>query len=205
MAGVVEARPGRRLAAYRRWLANEYHGEMGYMARPDRVSRREDLEMILPGVRSLVCVALDYSTAGPPKDILEAPSRGRISNYAWGVDYHDVMTPRLMELAAWLQHEAGSEVAQKVYVDTGAILERDHAETAGLRIYGQEHHDDWTAARLLVLPGRAVDDGRPCARSANLSAAGLWYLPPLPGRLPDRRLSRALCPRCSPLYFLPYY
>jgi epoxyqueuosine reductase len=137
MAGVVEARPGRRLAAYRRWLANEYHGEMGYMARPDRVSRREDLEVILPGARSLLCVALDYATAAPPQDILEAPSRGRISNYAWGADYHDLMAPRLQELAAWLEREAGAEVAQKVYVDTGAVLERDHAETAGLGFTGK--------------------------------------------------------------------
>jgi epoxyqueuosine reductase len=137
MAGIVEARPGRRLAAYRRWLANEYHGEMGYMARPDRVSRRENLEVILADVRSLVCVGLDYNTAGPPEHILEAPSRGRISNYAWGFDYHEVMAPRLTELAAWLQTESGSEVNQKVYVDTGAILERDHAETAGLGFTGK--------------------------------------------------------------------
>jgi epoxyqueuosine reductase len=137
MAGVVEAKPGRRLAAYRSWLANEYHGEMGYMARPDRVSRREDPGIILPGVRSLVCIALDYATGGPPASVLEAPSRGRISNYAWGLDYHDVMTPRLVELAAWLAGESGSEVQCKVYVDTGAILERDHAETAGLGFTGK--------------------------------------------------------------------
>ena len=137
MAGIVEARPGRRLGAYRKWLANEYHGEMSYMARPDRVARREDLEVILPGVRSLVCVGLDYATAGPSDSVLEEPSRGRISNYAWGVDYHDVMTPRLAELAGWLGQQSGSDVNQKVYVDTGAILERDHAETAGLGFTGK--------------------------------------------------------------------
>ncbi|MGB3713406.1 MAG: hypothetical protein WA996_03160, partial [Candidatus Promineifilaceae bacterium] len=52
--GVSQARPARRLMAYRTWLENDYHGQMGYMARPDRIARREDLNVILPGVRSIV-------------------------------------------------------------------------------------------------------------------------------------------------------
>jgi epoxyqueuosine reductase len=137
VAGVVEARPGRRLKAYRRWLARQYHGEMAYMARPDRVVRREDLNVILPGVRSILCVGLDYEAIQPPAAIAEDPSRGRISNYAWAADYHAVMTPRLRRLAAWLRRETGGDAACKVYVDTGAILERDHAETAGLGFVGK--------------------------------------------------------------------
>ncbi len=137
MVGVTAARPGQRLAAYRRWLANEYHGQMAYLARPDRIARREDLNVILPGVRSLVCVGLDYQALQLPAGIAGDPSRGRISNYAWGADYHDVMTPRLEELAAWLGRAAGEAARCKVYVDTGAILERDHAEAAGLGFTGK--------------------------------------------------------------------
>jgi epoxyqueuosine reductase len=137
MVGVVEARPGRRLAAYRQWLANEYHGQMGYLARPDRLARRRDLNVILPGVRALVCVGLDYETLPLPAHIGADPGRGRISNYAWGVDYHAIMTPRLESLGRWLAERVGGEVAHKVYVDTGAILERDHAETAGLGFTGK--------------------------------------------------------------------
>jgi epoxyqueuosine reductase len=137
MAGIIEARPGRRLAAYHRWLANSYHGEMGYMARPDRISRRDDLNVILPGVKSIVCVGLDYASRQPPPAIADDPSRGRISNYAWGVDYHSIMEPKLKLLAGLLRDAAGSEVSSKVYVDTGAILERDHAETAGLGFTGK--------------------------------------------------------------------
>jgi epoxyqueuosine reductase len=139
MAGVVAARPGRRLAAYHRWLANEYHGQMGYMARPDRTARREELNVILPGVRSILCVGLDYGGLPLPAALADDPGRGRISNYAWGQDYHDIMTPRLEELARWLVSAAGPNAgaACKVYVDTGAILERDHGETAGLGFTGK--------------------------------------------------------------------
>jgi epoxyqueuosine reductase len=139
MVGVVPAQPARRLDAYLRWIEAEMHGKMGYMARPDRVIRRRDLDVILPGVESLVCVGLDYFTRPLPPQIAADPGRGRISNYAWGVDYHDVMTPRLEELAAWLGTAVGDshDVAGKVYVDTGAILERDHAESAGFGFTGK--------------------------------------------------------------------
>ncbi len=137
MVGIVPAVPGKRLDAYLRWIDNAYHGLMGYMARPDRIVRRQDLNVILPGVQSLVCVGLDYHTMRLPNEIAHDPSRGRISNYAWGVDYHDVMTPRLKELATWLQAATAQEVNSRVYVDTGAILERDHAESAGLGFIGK--------------------------------------------------------------------
>jgi epoxyqueuosine reductase len=137
MAGVVTAEPGRRLAAYHAWLENGYHGRMSYLSRPDRLDRRDDLNVILPGVRSILCVGLDYETLKLPDEIANDPGRGRISNYAWGVDYHDVMTPRLEQLAGWLAAESGAGVRSKVYVDTGAILERDHAETAGLGFTGK--------------------------------------------------------------------
>ena len=137
MVGVVEARPSRRLDAYFRWIDRDYHGTMDWMARPDRQVRRRDLDVILPGVRSIVCVGLDYDTIQLPPEIADDPSRGRISNYAWGADYHDVMTPRLEELGAWLRREAGADVRDKVYVDTGAILERDHAAEAGLGFTGK--------------------------------------------------------------------
>ena len=137
--GIIPAGPARRLDAYLGWIADGLHGEMGYLARPDRIERRRDPEVILPGVRSLVIVGLDYHTADLPPDIAADPSRGRFSNYAWGVDYHEVMTPRLEALAEWLRGQAGGadDVATRVYVDTGALLERDHGETAGLGFTGK--------------------------------------------------------------------
>ena len=60
--GIIPAVPGRRLDAYLAWAAQGFQGEMGYMARPDRVARRQDLQVILPGVQAIVCVGLDYFT-----------------------------------------------------------------------------------------------------------------------------------------------
>ncbi|MCB8980294.1 MAG: tRNA epoxyqueuosine(34) reductase QueG [Ardenticatenaceae bacterium] len=138
MVGAVTAVPSPNLHAYLRWIDAEMHGQMGYLARPDRVVRRQDLNVILPGVKTIICVGLEYSTVAVPPAIATDPSRGRISNYAWHTDYHDVMTPRLEELATWLKaQQSGSDAATKVYVDTGAILERDHAAAAGLGFTGK--------------------------------------------------------------------
>jgi epoxyqueuosine reductase len=145
MVGIIPAQPARRLSAYLAWITAEMHGQMGYMARPDRIVRRQDLNVILPQVQSIICVGLDYFTMRLPDEVAQDPGRGRISNYAWGTDYHDVMTPRLEELAAWLRAQTDSActepvevtVSTKVYVDTGAILERDHAESAGLGFTGK--------------------------------------------------------------------
>lgn len=138
MLGIVSARPAKRLDAYLSWVEKEMYGKMGYLARPDRIIRRQDPNVILPNVESIICVGLDYYTLRLPASLAKDPLRGRISNYAWGADYHDIMTPRLEELANWLNLEVKlEEQAHRVYVDTGAILERDHAESAGLGFTGK--------------------------------------------------------------------
>lgn len=156
LVGITRAEPSPFLNAYERWVEAGMHGSMSYMARPDRLARRRDLKVILPGVRSLVVVGYDYS-ADAPQDVLRDPSRGRIASYAWGVDYHDVMLPKLQALAAWItdisvgaQYIAPLPLAHndptprptskrdhRAYVDTGAILERGHAYAAGLGFIGK--------------------------------------------------------------------
>lgn len=139
--GITPAHPTPYLKAYHSWLAQGYHGEMGYMARPDRVERRENLARIIPGAHSIICVGLNYYPGTLPADLRRDPSRGLISNYAWGVDYHGLMVPRLEELAAFVCTEAGSEtgrgVTYRAYVDTGPVLERAHAAEAGLGFIGK--------------------------------------------------------------------
>lgn len=136
-AGVTDALPGRRIEAYLRWIAHGRHGEMGYLARLDRVRRRQDLAEVLPGIRSVVSVGLEHYAGTLPAEIANDPGRGRISNYAWGEDYHELMIPRLRSLADWLQKAVDTPVTTRVYVDTGAILERDHAESAGIGFTGK--------------------------------------------------------------------
>jgi epoxyqueuosine reductase len=149
LVGLTPACPSPHLLAYLRWLDQGQQGEMGYMARPDRVARRRDLGAILPGARSLVIVGLDYHTLPLPPEALNDPSRGRIAAYAWGEDYHELMLPRLKELAGWLRAESGGRAASRAYVDTGAILERSHAQQAGLGFTGKN--------TMLIDPRRGSD------------------------------------------------
>lgn len=136
--GIIPAQPSPQLDAYMRWLQAGMYGGMSYLVRPDRQARRRDLNIILPNVKSMVILALDYAPHPLYERHLHDPRRGRISNYAWGRDYHDVMTPRLEELADWMREQANyDEVMTRVYVDTGAILERSHAQQAGLGFIGK--------------------------------------------------------------------
>ena len=96
----------------------------------------------LPDAQSVIVVGLNYYTIDLPDEVKNDPSRGLIARYAWGVDYHDVMTPRLEELAQFVREESRRAgipmpVATRVYVDTGPVLERDWALAAGLGFVGK--------------------------------------------------------------------
>jgi len=84
---------------------------------------------VLEGVRSLVVLALPYRTREPAP---AAPGQGRVSRYAWGIDYHDLARRRLKQLAAWLHAQAGPCRVRGV-VDTAPLLEREFAQLAGPR------------------------------------------------------------------------
>ncbi|MFZ4815630.1 MAG: epoxyqueuosine reductase, partial [Phototrophicaceae bacterium] len=131
LVGIVAAEPSPTFDAYLRWIGNGMHADMGYMARPDRIVRRQDLQVILPGVRSMVVVGVDYR-AEVPESLLTDPARGRFAAYAWHLDYHEWLLPRLEALAAMLGGQPSC-----AYVDTGALLERSHGWQAGLGFIGK--------------------------------------------------------------------
>ena len=142
LVGITPAEPSPYLSAYIKWLNAQMFGEMNYLARDDRIRRRKDLSEILPGVRSLVVVGFDYSWAmqgNPMIAELRNPARGRIAAYAWGKDYHSVMQERLAQLTQGLTGIAASRRSRdwKIYVDTGALLERSHGQNAGLGFIGK--------------------------------------------------------------------
>jgi epoxyqueuosine reductase len=125
---VASAMPPRHATEFRSWLSNGAAGEMDWMERG--AEKRCDPELVLPGVRSIVVVGLNYWQGEPQ----QPKGTGRIARYAWGDDYHDLMRARLEKLSAFLVELGG---AQKCYVDTGPILERDHAAEAGLGWQGK--------------------------------------------------------------------
>lgn len=137
LCGITAALPSPTLSAYLRWIDRGMHGAMGYMARADRIQRRQDLSKILPGAKSLIVVGLDYHARFADEAALRDPARGRIAAYAWGLDYHNVLGLRLQQLADWLASASRLQPQQRVYVDTGALLERSHAQQAGMGFIGK--------------------------------------------------------------------
>ncbi len=137
LCGITPAAPSPTLAAYFRWIRSGMQGEMTYMARSDRLRRRQDLRQILPGAKSLILVGMDYFSTFADSATLNDPARGRIAAYAWGLDYHQVLELRLEQFAEWLAGASGLKPAQKIYVDTGALLERSHAQQAGMGFIGK--------------------------------------------------------------------
>lgn len=135
LIGVAPAKRAPHADAYASWVDSGYAATMGYMARD--VARRQDPRQVVPGARSVMVVGLSYFVADPPADLWNDPSRGRIARYAWGMDYHEVMTPRLRQLAEFIADETRREVQSRLYVDTGPVLERDFAAEAGLGFIGK--------------------------------------------------------------------
>ena len=125
---ITAAAPPRYGNEFREWLREGAGGEMDWLSRGEE--KRCDPQQVLPGVRSVIVVALNYWQGHRPLDV----AGGRIARYAWGDDYHDIMLPKLEELSAFLADHGG---AQKYYVDTGPILERDHAAEAGIGWHGK--------------------------------------------------------------------
>jgi epoxyqueuosine reductase len=127
--GIAPVGPAPHAGFLRDWLAREFHGEMAYMARG--AERRMDPRKVLPGARSIVCVAKNYQSPGTHS---EDPRVGRISRYAWGDDYHGVLLDKLQELRAHVERLGG---IAKVCVDTNAVLEKPWAQRAGLGWQGK--------------------------------------------------------------------
>jgi epoxyqueuosine reductase len=119
-----------RLAQF---VAAGRHGDMGWMERT--AERRAHPRAMWPAARSAIVLGLNYGPDGDPLDALKAKSRGAISVYARGEDYHRLIKTRLKRLAGWVQGELGGEV--KVFVDTAPLMEKPLAALAGLGWQGK--------------------------------------------------------------------
>lgn len=145
--------PAAHAEAYQQWIDAGEHGEMDWMAK--NPSRRKDPREVLPGAKSVIVVALNYWQPAPasppghrapvmsdqsdmsdksaPSDNSAPPAKthltGKIARYAWGDDYHDLLDAKLRDLCEWLADLGGT---QRLYADTGPVLERDWASAAGL-------------------------------------------------------------------------
>jgi epoxyqueuosine reductase len=118
---------------FREFLAAGRHGDMDWLARSPE--RRTDPRGLWADVRSVIMLGVNYGPAHDPLAILRERSKGAISVYAQGDDYHDLIKKRLKALARWLVAAAPCEV--KVFVDTAAVMEKPLARAAGLGWQGK--------------------------------------------------------------------
>src|SRR5712691_3360743 len=97
-------------------------------------------DALLPEAQSIITLAMFYLTEQPDEREDGIP-RGRISRYAWGDDYHEIIKPKLQQFASWLDEyvhsKSGSELEARLFVDTGRMVDRAVAERAGLGWYGK--------------------------------------------------------------------
>jgi epoxyqueuosine reductase len=123
-------------ARLREWLARGFHGRMSYMARDPQ--QRADPRLLFPAAKSVVVVALNYFR---PEKHVDAPSGaeiavGKISRYAWGDDYHDVLRDKLKALLEWVRGR-DPEADGKICIDSAPMMDKAWAARAGLGWVGK--------------------------------------------------------------------
>lgn len=127
------------------WLKDGLHGDMLWME--SRADERANPEVLWPEVKSVIMLGMSYAPPQDPMVLADQDTRARISVYAQGRDYHDVVKGALKRLAGWLAHEA--EVGVKVFVDTAPVMEKALAQSAGLGWQGKHsnvvsrEHGSW--------------------------------------------------------------
>jgi epoxyqueuosine reductase len=131
-----------RLAQF---VADGLHGTMGWMEAT--AERRAHPRAMWSEARSAIVLGMSYAPDRDPLEALKDGTRGAISVYAQGDDYHDLIKKRLKRLASWMQPRFGGEV--KVFVDTAPLMEKPLAESAGLGWQGKHtnlvsrEHGSW--------------------------------------------------------------
>jgi epoxyqueuosine reductase len=126
-------------ARLEQWLADGMHGDMAWME--TRAHHRRSPQGLWPEARSVIALAMSYAPAADPLALEDAGELGRISVYAQGADYHDVVKRALKALARWLVAQARArglgERQVKVFVDTAPVPEKPLAAAAGIGWQGK--------------------------------------------------------------------
>jgi epoxyqueuosine reductase len=140
-----------RAARLEQWLGEGLHGAMEWME--SRAHHRRSPQGLWPEARRVIALGMSYAPASPAQVMHGDPSRGQISVYAQGADYHDTVKKALKHLARWLVAEASrrglGEAGVKVFVDTAPVMEKPLGEAAGLGWQGKHtnlvsrEHGSW--------------------------------------------------------------
>jgi len=134
LSGVAAAQPHADALPYNQWVDAGFAGEMRYLT-DHRAEKRSDPRSLLPSARTVLCLGMLYNGPEPHTEAFDTYERGWISRYAWGNDYHELMTERLRRLTARLLEIESFDY--KICCDTAPLLERTYARAAGLGWIGR--------------------------------------------------------------------
>lgn len=135
--GIAKAEPIRQEVAeeFREWLRQGHHASMQYME--NHLEKRLNPQLLMEGVRSIVCVALNY------KPSAQQNQEGyQLAAYALGRDYHDIVKEKLHQLAAYIIGQWEDEeqpVSYRAFTDSAPVMERYWAMQAGIGWIGRHH------------------------------------------------------------------
>lgn len=116
---------------FKKWLEMNFNAAMQWLEREPE--KRIDPKILFPEAKSIVVIALNYYT---PHEHEADDSKGKVSRYAWGDDYHDVLKEKLRELLAFIK--SIDEAADgKICVDTAPIMDKAWAVRANLGWLGK--------------------------------------------------------------------
>ena len=121
-------------------IAFQQWSDAGFAAGMDYMTRRPELHAhpcaLVPYARSVITLAVDYYHTYAPA--FEHEHRyGRVARYAWGLDYHDVVKPRLQALVSKIEQLVARPIHARCFVDAVPLLERAVAASAGLGFFGK--------------------------------------------------------------------
>jgi len=134
VAGITSVEPfARDDEAYQGWREAGFAAGMGYMTRRPELHARP--RALVPYALSLITLAVDYYADAPVFD--HEHRYGRVARYAWGLDYHDVVKPKLQAFVGNIEHIAARPLHARCFVDAVPLLERAAAARAGLGFFGK--------------------------------------------------------------------
>lgn len=137
LVGISSVEPPRHERSFAEWLREGLGGEMGYLKRTEDL--RRDPKKLVPWAVSVISVGMNYHTP-VARPAAQSGSKGWISRYAWGDDYHEVVRERLETLLARIKQIVSPSIEGKAFVDSGPVLERDFAGIAGIGWIGKNTH-----------------------------------------------------------------
>lgn len=133
LVGVAPALPSEDFKLYQQWREAGMAGDMAYLT-DHRGDLRSDPRNLLPEAQSIICVGKLYNT---PHTHPADSTKAFIAQYAWGVDYHEVMRRSLQTLVAKIGEIHPEPFQSRICVDTAPLLERSYAKAAGLGWIGK--------------------------------------------------------------------